>query len=316
MTANDMRNLAVDYMRQRQRKISYTQGDRRVYFFGFPDNRPGDTTQPGYSDCSSSVRAAIKAAAGIDIGYNTDAQIRNRGRGMIVEEPNGVPTASKLLPGDCLYFRGNKAHIMEVGHVEMYAGGGKLRGHGGGMGPYESDMATYCKRRPCFMVIRWILGDNDAPDPAPQRPTLRRGDCGDDVRDMQLMLIDQDYSCGRWGADGEFGRDTENALKLYQAEHDLEPDGICGPLTWAALESWAAGDTDPTEPELGYVTVRAGTWRVRSGPGTQYGTIAFVRAGDKLRRNGEAESGWLGVRYDFGLNEWVDAWISGKAVEG
>lgn len=311
MTASDMRRLAVDYMRQRNRKNQYTQGADRIYFFGKPDNQPGNETQPGFSDCSSSVRAAIKAAAGIDIGYNTDQQIRNRGRGLIVEEPNGVPDRRLLLPGDCLYFGGNSAHIMGVGHVEMYVGGGRLWGHGGGQGPTERDMEAYCKKRPCIMVIRWIIrGDDERPDPGPQRPTLRRGDHGDDVRDMQLMLIDQDYSCGRWGADGEFGRNTETALKLYQAEHDLTPDGICGPETWAALESWAAGDTDGTEPELGYVTVRAGTWRVRSGPGTQHGTVGFVRAGDKLRRTAETEPGWLGVVYE-GYSEWLSA----KAVE-
>lgn len=281
-----------------------------MFFFGYPENKPGDTTTPGYSDCSAAVRAAIKAAAGIDIGYNTDNQIRNRGRGMIVQEPNGVPDESKLLPGDCLYFGGNPSHIMSVGHVEMYVGNGKLRGHGGGLGPYESDMASYCKRRPCFMVIRWILRDDERPDPAPQRPTLRRGDHGDAVRDMQLMLIDQDYSCGRRGADGEFGRYTENALKMYQAEHDLTPDGICGPATWAKLEEYAAGDPDPVEPELGYVTVKAGSWRIRSGPGTQYGTVGFVRAGDKLGRTAEAEPGWLGVVYE-GCSEW----ISERAVE-
>ena len=310
-TVREMRELAVDYMRQRNRMNNYTQGSDRIYFFGKPDNVPGDTTQPGYSDCSSSVRAAIKAAAGIDIGYNTDQQIRNRGRGQIIEEPNGVPDVRKLLPGDCLYFGGNSAHIMNVGHVEMYVGGGKLRGHGGGLGPYESGMESYCRRRPCIMVIRWIIGDDDEPDPAPQRPTLRRGDCGDDVRDMQLMLINQDYDLGRWGADGEFGPDTESALGQFQKEHGLTADGICGPLTWAALESGAAGDPEPTTPQLGWVTVKAGTWRIRSGPGTGYGTIGFVRAGDRLRRTEDAEPGWLGVMY-----EGCPEWISEKAVEG
>lgn len=296
-------------MSGRKQMNQYTQGDKRVYFFGYPDNQPGNTTQSGYSDCSSSVRAAIKAAANIDIGYNTDAQIRNRGKGKIIEEPNGIPDKSKLLPGDCLYFGGNSAHIMGVGHVEMYGGDGRLWGHGGGIGPYQSDMETYCKRRPCIMVVRWILGDDYWPDPMPQKPTLRRGDCGDNVRQMQLMLIAQDYSCGRWGADGEFGRDTENALKLYQAEHDLTPDGVCGPATWAKLEEYAAGDPDPVEPELGFVTVKAGTWRIRSGPSTGFGTIGFVRAGDKLKRTGDSAPGWLGVVY-----EGLDEWISEKAV--
>lgn len=305
------RDTAVSYMRSRLKKNTYTQGADRVYFFGKPDNKPGNTTQAGYSDCSSSVRAAIKAAAGIDIGYNTDQQIRNRGKGAIVAEPNGVPDAAKLMPGDCLYFKGNKSHIMEVGHVEMYAGNGKLIGHGGGQGPYESDMAAYCKRRPCFMVIRWILGEDDYPAPDKQRMTLRRGDHGEAVKEMQLMLIDQDYDLGRWGADGEFGAATENAVKLYQAEHGLVSDGVCGPLTWAALDAWAAGDAEETTPEVGYVTVRSGTWRIRTGPGTSYGTVDFVRAGDRLKRTADAENGWLGVEY-----KGMGAWISEKAIEG
>lgn len=309
MRASELRSLAVDYMAGRKKLNTYTQGDKRIYFFGFPDNLPGNTTQPGYSDCSAAVRAAIKAAAGIDIGYNTDNQIRNRGRGYIVQEPNGVPDKNKLLPGDCLYFGGNSSHIMNVGHVEMYGGLGVLWGHGGGMGPYQSDMESYCKRRPCIMVIRWILGNDDQPDPLPQRPTLKRGDCGDSVRDMQLMLIAQDYDLGKWGADGEFGRDTENALKLYQAEHNLTPDGICGPKTWAVLEEYASGDPDHAEPELGYVTVKAGSWRIRSGPGTGFGTVGFVRAGDKLKRTGDSAPGWIGVQY-----QGLDEWLSEKAV--
>ena len=309
MTVSEMRRLAVEYMKSRKRMNAYTQGDRRVFFFGYPDNQVGNVTQHGYSDCSSSVRACIKAASGIDIGYNTDNQIRNRSKGLIVEQPNGVPTLTKLQPADCLYFGGNSNHILNVGHVEMYAGDGKIWGHGGGQGPYENDMASYCKRRPCIMVIRWILTDNDLDTPDTKRLILRRGDTGEDVKEMQTMLIDQDYSCGRWGADGEFGRDTENALKLFQAEHDITPDGVCGPLTWEALEHGAAGDTDEPEPELGYVTVRSGSWRVRNGPGTQYGTVGFVRAGDKLKRTDGSEKGWLGVEY-----KGINAWISEKAV--
>lgn len=134
--------------------------------------------------------------------------------------------------------------------------------------------------------------------------TLRRGDRGEDVAEMQRLLLAHGYSVGADGADGDFGPDTESALRQFQEEHGLTPDGICGPLTWAALESWQAGDTDSAEPELGYVTVRAGTWRVRSGPGTQHGTVGFVRAGDKLRRTAEAEPGWLGVVYE-GCSEWI-----------
>ena len=64
MDVKALRELAVGYMKSRKGKNSYTQGGNRVYFFGKPDNEPGNTTQKGYSDCSSAVRASIKAAAG------------------------------------------------------------------------------------------------------------------------------------------------------------------------------------------------------------------------------------------------------------
>ena len=36
-------------------------------------------------------------------------------------------------------------------------------------------------------------------------------------------------------ADGVFGRGTERALKLWQTDNGLTPDGVAGPLTMAKL---------------------------------------------------------------------------------
>ena len=47
MDAKALRELAVGYMKSRKAKNSYTQGGNRVYFFGKPDNEPGNTTQKG-----------------------------------------------------------------------------------------------------------------------------------------------------------------------------------------------------------------------------------------------------------------------------
>ena len=53
----------------------------------------------------------------------------------------------KLLPGDCLYFKGNKSHFKDVGHVEMYTGPNECWGHGSGTGPTKKDLRDYCRRR-------------------------------------------------------------------------------------------------------------------------------------------------------------------------
>ena len=62
MTAQEKRDYAVKLMKSRAKKNSYTQGSKRGYFFGYPKNTVGDTSAKGYSDCSSSIAACIKAA--------------------------------------------------------------------------------------------------------------------------------------------------------------------------------------------------------------------------------------------------------------
>jgi Putative peptidoglycan binding domain len=67
------------------------------------------------------------------------------------------------------------------------------------------------------------------------RPTLRRGDRGALVKELQTRLhVD---------ADGIFGAATEAALKQFQRDNGLVADGVAGPRTWAAL------DTEQTDPD-------------------------------------------------------------------
>lgn len=68
---------------------------------------------------------------------------------------------------------------------------------------------------------------------------LQKGSKGENVKSLQTLLIGYKYKmkngCKVYGADGDFGTATENALKAFQKDHDLDADGICGPLTWSAL---------------------------------------------------------------------------------
>lgn len=81
------------------------------------------------------------------------------------------------------------------------------------------------------------------PSPGGDRPTLRRGSKGVFVQMAQTALIEKGYSCGKTGADGDFGAATEKAVKAFQADHTdadgkpLTPDGVIGKKTWYALES-------------------------------------------------------------------------------
>lgn len=52
---------------------------------------------------------------------------------------------------------------------------------------------------------------------------------GDDVFALQERLLELGYDSGR--ADGVFGRQTEQALRGFQRDYGMSPDGMCGPRT-------------------------------------------------------------------------------------
>jgi N-acetylmuramoyl-L-alanine amidase len=56
---------------------------------------------------------------------------------------------------------------------------------------------------------------------------------GDDVAALQDRLLELGFDAGR--VDGVFGDRTESALRSFQREYGLLPDGSCGPATLRAL---------------------------------------------------------------------------------
>lgn len=66
-------------------------------------------------------------------------------------------------------------------------------------------------------------------------PTLRYGSKGTYVTLLQTKLIQFGYDLSQWGADGDFGTETLEAVKNFQYANDLEVDGIVGPATWNAI---------------------------------------------------------------------------------
>jgi len=56
---------------------------------------------------------------------------------------------------------------------------------------------------------------------------------GDDVLTLQERLLELGFDPGRPG--GVFDEQTEHALRLFQREYGLVPDGLCGPATLRSL---------------------------------------------------------------------------------
>lgn len=64
-------------------------------------------------------------------------------------------------------------------------------------------------------------------------PTLREGYTGSSVTRMQSYLMGDGFSPG--GIDGNFGVGTKISVIDFQTARSLARDGVCGPVTWAAL---------------------------------------------------------------------------------
>lgn len=76
--------------------------------------------------------------------------------------------------------------------------------------------------------------------------TIRQGAKGPAVVAMQGLLIQHGYDIK---ADGKFGPKSGDALRAFQRSAGLEEDGICGPLTWAALQVGIRDtEMEPEEP--------------------------------------------------------------------
>lgn len=126
------------------------------------------------------------------------------------------------------------------GHIGLYMGGGKvieMRGFGHiceendlidrsfktwGLYPYaEYDAAAVEMAKKAANIFA--------------RRTLRKGDSGSDVEELQLKLRDI-YPNYKLEADGIFGGATESVVRCFQGDHGLTPDGIVGAKTWSKLD--------------------------------------------------------------------------------
>lgn len=155
--------------------------------------------------------------------------------------------AHKPAPGDIMMYDwddsgsgDNKNNPDHVGIVEKISGNT--------ITVIEGNYSNAVKRRSVLVNGRYIRGyivpkyaeevavvKPEASAPADILPQLRKGDESETVKAMQILLIGWGYSCGSYGADGDFGSATDSAVRKFQKAKSLEVDGVCGPNTWHSL---------------------------------------------------------------------------------
>lgn len=94
--------------------------------------------------------------------------------------------------------------------------------------------------------------DEVTPTATPDTSCLGRGDFGSAVKSLQQNLIALGYSCGSAGADGDFGANTEAAVKAFQEANKLTVDGLAGEKTQAKIQELLKKPDKPESPTIKY----------------------------------------------------------------
>jgi len=93
-------------------------------------------------------------------------------------------------------------------------------------------------------------------------PTLREGSQGPVVRELQDLLNDRGFNCGK--PDAEFGPKTKQAVEDFQRAQGLSQDGVVGQNTWDRLKG------GPIKPRPSQGTSEAFVQRALAQRGDRY----------------------------------------------
>ena len=147
-----------------------------------------------------------------------------------------------------------------MAHTGIYDGTGNVI-QAGGQYPGVSDKLLNKKRWSHWATLKGV-DENIMRILKYANPYMR----GDDVRHVQDRLMALGYGVGPKGIDGVFGNDTSTAVKVFQAERGLIPDGEVGADTLAALNATVApiggGTTPPTLPQVDLLTAELNALKI------------------------------------------------------
>jgi len=207
-----------------------------------------DDDQPG-NDCSGWQVVGARAC-GVDPGGTVSSAMAHWcfDAGLELDVQTGINTF-----GAWLFWGPNRglAGFGDSGHIAFSLGNGQIletpssAGHCSGFSNYQR------AGMPSGAGLIPGLAYNGAPTPIVSAPIyappndgmLRLGSTGAEVSELQRQL----RTLGEHvDVDGEFGPQTDAALRHFQAGHGLVVDGVAGPLTWGALAAAAPNVSVPS----------------------------------------------------------------------
>lgn len=186
--------------------------------------------KPSY-DCRGLTRLAVKAATGRGLqGAGATSQWNDSSNWDI----KGAIAAMPDRP--CIVFvaKGNT-----MSHTGVYIGGGQvIHASGHNAGVISSPMPRSWTH---YAIPVGLEGEITM--------VLQKGSKGDAVQRMQFLLSELGYSFPVYGTDGDFGNETESAVRAFQQDHALPVNGIWDEHNQAMAEDLDEGINDfPPEP--------------------------------------------------------------------
>lgn len=196
------------------------------------------------------------------------------------------------------------------GHIGVYIGGGytiEMRG-------FDYD----CVKRKVTAGPwkKWgklpMLSYDEAPVPEPTKlgdRDLKKGCEGEDVKELQNDLMKLGYALPNYGADGDYGSETQKAVKQFQLAHSLPNDGVMN--VGADFDALVKALDDDKPQEYGNVEITGSSVNIRSAPGYDSKVYGTAHKGDVLPYQGvtqEAE----GKPWYLVIWKNQNAWVSSK----
>ena len=276
--------------------IGYDQNQRTTYWQHLKASNydPAQITIACEADCSSGVAANVKAVGyrlGIQTLKNVSVDAYTGNLRAVLKRAGAIElTASKYLTSD---------RYLRPGDVLLYEGHHTAT---------NLDMGSNAS---------W--GTSDNPSTPSQKNYLSKGDKGTEVKEMQEKLIVCGYSCGSYGADGDFGSGTDSAVRSFQKDYGLTVDGKFGPASKAKLDEVYAAkissnyekiSISTTSPSVKGIRVCGNKVPVCSEPGNANKIVGYLNDGNLISCDYRA---WTNGSCFY---HYADGWVDGKNLQG
>ena len=158
--------------------------------------------------------------------WNTDANWKEKG--WIEDMPGGQVC--------CVFIHNSRTGKMD--HTGLHVGGGRIIHCSGEVKVGKTtDRGWTHFAIPSGMEGEINAGPAGAGAAVVTKLTLRKGASGPFVVECQEDLLRLGYDLAHYGADGKYGNITMREVRKFQAAQGLVVDGICGPMTWAAMDA-------------------------------------------------------------------------------